>query len=188
MILVPAPHSPGRGTLLRKIQLMFLKINDMNKKNSTYGIKTDVDKIDLDKEREKITETPGIIAFPHTVGGAVIRPEDAGKIKGRALSAMREQTSRQMNQLYRQAQLLADQAREIQLRAEISERIYTSDMNFEPLVGHTYYLYEREDGTDLLSIIGPSEWGKNRKYKKFLAKVKLLSDHTWEVSEQEAEF
>ena len=159
----------------------------MNKKNSTYGNKVDVDKIDLEKEREKITETPGIIAFPHTVGGAVIKPEDAGKLKGRALSAMREQTGRQMNQLYRQAQLLADQAREIQLRAEISERIYTSQMSFEPLIGHTYYLYERKDGTDLLSMVGPEEWGRSQPFKKFLATVKLLSDHTWEVSYQDDE-
>lgn len=150
--------------------------------------KIDVDKIDLEKEREKVAETPGLIAFPHTVGGAVIRPEDAGKLKSRALSAMREQTNRQMNQLYRQAQLLAEQAQEIQKRAEISERIYTSQMNFEPLIGHTYFLYERKDGTDLLSMVGPDEWGRSQPFKSFLAKVKLLSDHTWDILEQDQDF
>ena len=161
----------------------------MNKDNEQRqrGNKIDVDKIDLEKEREKTTETPGLIAFPHTVGGAVIRPEDTGKLKGRALSAMREQTGRQMNQLYRQAQLLADQAREIQKRAEVSERIYTSQMSFEPLIGHIYYLYERKDGTDLLSMVSPDEWGRSQPFKKFLAKVKLLSDHTWEMLEQSEE-
>lgn len=149
--------------------------------------KIDVDKIDLEKEREKISEIPGLIAFPHTVGGAVIRPEDTGKLKGRALSAMREQTGRQMSQLYKQARLLADQAREIQKRAEVSERIYASQIGFEPLIGHTYYLYERKDGTDLLSMVSPDEWGRSRPFRKFLAKVKLLSDHTWEVEEQEEE-
>lgn len=159
----------------------------MNNNNRT-GKPIDINKIDLDKEREKISETPGLIAFPHTVGSAVIRPEDSGKLKGRALSAMREQTNRQMNQLYRQAQLLAEQAKEIQLRAEMSERIYTSQMSFEPLVGHIYYLYERKDGTDLLSMVGPDEWGRSQPFKKFLAKVKLLSDHTWEILEQEEDF
>lgn len=158
-----------------------------DKDQSRKGNKIDVDQIDLEKEREKISETPGLIAFPHTVGGAVIRPEDTGKLKGRALSAMREQTGRQMNQLYRQAQLLAEQAKEIQKRAEVSERIYTSQMSFEPLIGHTYYLYERKDGTDLLSMVSPDEWGRSQPFSKFLAKVKLLSDHTWEVSEQNEE-
>ena len=152
------------------------------------GRKIDVDKIDLEKEREKVTEMPGLIAFPHTVGSAIIKPEDAGRLKGRALSAMREQTSRQMNQLYRQAQLLAEQAREIQKRAELSERIYTSKMSFEPLIGHVYFLYERGDGTDLLSMVGPEEWGRSKPFKTFLAKVKLLSDHTWEVLEQGEKF
>ncbi len=157
-------------------------------KGNRTGNKIDIDKIDLEKEREKVTDMPGLIAFPHTVGGAVIRPEDAGKLKGRTLSAMREQTSRQMNQLYRQAQLLAEQAREIQKRVEISERIYTSKMSFEPLTGHTYYLYERKDGTDLLSMVGPDEWGRSKPFEKFLAKVKLLSDHTWEILDHDESF
>lgn len=160
----------------------------MSDKSNHQPNKIDVDKIDLEKEREKISETPGIIAFPHTVGGAVIRPEDTGKLKGRALSAMREQTSRQMNQLYKQAQLLAEQAKEIQQRAEISERIYTSQMSFEPLINHSYYLYERENETDLLSMVGPEEWGRSQPFKKFLAKVKLLSDHTWEILEKDQDF
>lgn len=152
------------------------------------GNRIDVDKIDLDKEKEKVTDMPGLIAFPHTVGGAVVRPEDVGKLKGRALSAMHEQTGRQMKQLYRQAQLLAEQAREIQKRVEMSERIYMSQMSFEPLVGHIYYLYERKEGTDLLSMVAPEEWGRSQPFKKFLAKVKLLADHTWEVLEHEEDY
>lgn len=147
------------------------------------GNKIDIDKIDLEKEREKTTELPGLIAFPHTVGSAVIRPEDKGKIKGRALAAMRDQTQRQMQQLYRQAQLLADQAREIQKRAEISEKIYDAEMNFEPHIGHLYHLYKRQEGEHLLSMIGPDEWGRSKNPGDHIATVKLLPDHTWEVLE-----
>lgn len=143
--------------------------------------KIDVDKIDLEKEREKTTDSPGLIAFPHTVGSAVIRPEDRGKIKGRALAAMRDQTQRQMQQLYRQAQLLADQAREIQKRAEVSEKIYEAEMNFEPHIGHQYHLYQRPEGEYLLSMIGPDEWGRSKKPGEHIASVHLLPDHTWEV-------
>ena len=59
---------------------------------------------------DKITENPGLIAFPHSVGGAVIKPEDQGKIKGRSVSAMEFQTEMQLNQIYEQMQLLANQA------------------------------------------------------------------------------
>lgn len=86
----------------------------MLKKNSVIGMKSneiDVSKIDLDKMKEKTAETPSLLPYAHTAGGAVIKPEDVGKIKGRAVSAMREQTEMQMSQLYEQMQLLAEQAK-----------------------------------------------------------------------------
>jgi hypothetical protein len=131
---------------------------------------------------DKVAENPGLLPYPHTVGSAVIRPEDTGKMKGRAVMAMRQQTERQMSQLYRQMQLLADQANEIRKRVEVSERIYSAHMSFEPLIGHTYYLYERHDGSDLVSMVAPEEWGRSASFKRFVAKVFLLADHTWEVT------
>ena len=148
------------------------------------GTKIDLDRIDLEKMSEMVTDNPGLISFPHTVGGAMIKPEDKGKIKGRAVAAMHEQTEMQVKQLYDQMRLLAEQAKAIQKRVEVSERIYQAKMSFEPLISKTYHLYEREDGTDLLSLIGPKEWGRSKPFKHFIASVKLLADHTWEVLEK----
>lgn len=131
---------------------------------------------------EKIAQNPGLLKFAHTVGGAVIRPEDMGKVKSRSLLAMRQQTDIQLAQLYKQMQLLADQARLIAKRVEVSERIYAARMNFEPLIGNTYYLYEQKDGQDALSIIAPHEWGRSQPFRAFVASAFLLADHTWEVS------
>ncbi|WKN40541.1 DUF2452 domain-containing protein [Tunicatimonas pelagia] len=153
----------------------------------TQKQKIDIDRIDLDKEREKTTDQPGLIAFPHTVGGAVIKPEDQGKIKGRAVSAMRQQTDKQMQQLYEQAQTLARQAQAIKERVDISERIYEAEMNFEPIIAHTYFLYQKKSGTDVLSLVSPQEWGKSHPYEAYVAKVTLLSDHTWEVEAASAD-
>jgi transcriptional regulator of heat shock response len=139
-------------------------------------------------DKDKTTENPGTLAFPHHVGSAVIKPEDQGKIKSRALNVMQQQTNRQYEQLYQQMQLLAEQANKLKKRVEISERIYMAEMRFEPLVGHVYHLYEKEDGTDTLSVIGPNEWGRSFKYSKFLATVELLADHTWEILTSETDF
>jgi hypothetical protein len=130
---------------------------------------------------------PGLIQIPHSIGSALVRPEDMGKTKGRAMTAMREQTSRQMNQLYKQMQVLADQALEIRKRIEISEKIYMSQMGFDPIIGQVYYLYQKKAGINVLSMISPAEWGKRLPYEKFISSVKLLSDHTWEVLESDAE-
>jgi len=130
---------------------------------------------------DKVAENPGLLPYAHTAGGAVIKPDDMGKVKGRSVLAMRQQTDRQMNQLYEQMEVLARQAKLIAERKEISERIYEAAMGFEPIISETYYLYEKEDGSDLMSLVAPEEWGRSFKYSRYLAKVKLLADHTWEV-------
>ena len=134
---------------------------------------------------DKVAENPGLLPYAHTAGGAVIKPDDMGKIKGRSVLAMRQQTDRQMNQLYEQMEVLAKQAKLLSERKEISERIYDAAMGFEPIISETYYLYEKEDGSDLMSLVAPEEWGRSFKYSRYLAKVKLLADHTWEVEYNE---
>lgn len=131
---------------------------------------------------DKVAENPGLLPYAHTAGGAVIKPDDMGKVKGRSVLAMRQQTDRQMSQLYEQMELLAKQAKTIADRKEISERIYEATMGFEPIISEIYFLYEKEDGSDLMSLVAPEEWGRSFKYSRFLAKAQLLADHTWDVT------
>jgi hypothetical protein len=131
-------------------------------------------------DKDKITETPHLLPYAHTVGGSVIKPIDRGRVKGLAISAMYEQTNMQLDQIRKQVELLAEQAHQIHRRVEISERIYQCEMSFKPLISHTYHLYTRKDGTEFLSMVGPNEWGR-KSTVEFQATVKLLADHTWEV-------
>ena len=126
-------------------------------------------------------KNPGLMEYAHTAGSAVIRPEDIGKVKGKAQMAMRQQTFDQLEKIYRQMELLGQQAQTIKDRIEISERIYNAQMSFEPVINHSYYLYEKADGIDVLSMVGPDEWGRSKPFNDFLAKVFLLADHTWKV-------
>ena len=144
------------------------------------GKKIDVDKVDMERMAEKTTENPGLIPMPHTLGGAVIKPEDMGKVKGQAMMAMQQQTEAQMGQLYEQMQTLARQAENIKKRVAISERIYETKMSFEPRLMKEYFVYQRPDGSDFLSLVAPEEWGRSSKLT-FIAQVRLLADHTWEV-------
>jgi len=134
-------------------------------------------------DKDKVTDNPHSLEYGHTLGGAVIKPEDKGKIKGRAIGAMHEQTNLQMGQIYEQMQLLANQAKALQDRVSISERIYGAEMRFEPLISHIYYLY-RKGEKDMLTMVSPGEWGRKMPYDAFVAKVKLLGDHTWEILEK----
>ncbi|MFY0686819.1 MAG: DUF2452 domain-containing protein [Cyclobacteriaceae bacterium] len=151
------------------------------------GKKIDITKLDLEREREKITDIPGLIAFAHNVGSAIIKPEDKGRIKGNAIAAMHDQTDRQYRQLFEQMQTLMEQAQYLKKRVDISERIYQSEMGFSPVMNKVYYLYHKKNKKDVLSMVSPDEWGKSFPYEAFIAEVKLMSDHTWELLKVEDE-
>jgi hypothetical protein len=121
----------------------------------------------------------GALAYAHSRGGFLVRPEDAGRLRGNAIEAMEAQVSTQLKQIYEQVETLARQARELRHRAEISYKIYQCDLRFQPVINHVYHLYENPDGSHWLSMIAPSEWGD--KPVKHVATARLLPDHTWEV-------
>ena len=120
-----------------------------------------------------------VLPYSASVAGAVIRANEEGMIKHKALTAMEEQTNMQLQQIRKQIELLALQAQEIQKRKELSMMIYNAKLSFKPNIGQVYYLYEKKDGTHTLSLIAPREWGADGPFKKFVASVKLLADHTW---------
>lgn len=135
-------------------------------------------------DSDKITENPHNLEYGHHSGSALIKPEDEGKLKSRALKAMDHQTDMQLGQIYEQMKLLASQAQKLNERKKISEFIYKAEARFEPFINHTYHLYKRKNGSYLLSLIGPRQWGKSKTDFEFVASVKLLADHTWEIIEK----
>lgn len=120
-----------------------------------------------------------VLPYSSSVSGAVIRPTEEGVIRHKSLTAMEEQTNMQLNQIRQQIELLALQAQEIQRRKELSVLIYSAKLNFTPVIGQTYFLYEKKDGSHVLSLVSPTEWGKSGPFKKTIATVRLLADHTW---------
>lgn len=144
---------------------------------------------------EKIATNPHLLPYAHERGGATIKPIDKGKVKGLAMTSMYEQTDMQLDQIRAQIELLARQANEIKHRMTISEQIYEAEMNIDPIVGRTYYLYRRPDqvtgrsksrsglSTSVLSLISPAEWGPRPPYH-YVATIKLLADRTWDILER----
>ena len=94
---------------------------------------------------------------------------------------MEHQTDIQLKQIKDQMALLAEQAKKLKERIDVSHMIYNAEMRFEPLISHTYHLYEAEDGSFKLLMVGPNEWGKKGSPHIFISTVKLLADHTWEI-------
>jgi hypothetical protein len=120
-----------------------------------------------------------VLPYSASVAGALVKPTEEGVIRHKALTAMEEQTNMQLEQIRKQIELLALQAQEIHKRKELSLLIYNARLSFKPDIGQVYYLYQKQDDSHMISLISPKEWGEAMPYKKFVAAVQLLADHTW---------
>jgi hypothetical protein len=135
---------------------------------------------------KKVAQNPGLLPYAHNAASAIVRPIDKGKAKGIAVRAMYEQSNSDLDQIRKQVELLAVQAKMIHDRVAISEKIYKADMNFKPVIGYIYHLYIKKDASHVLSMIAPEEWGAKNPYT-WLATCRLLADHTWDVHDCDGE-
>ncbi len=55
-----------------------------------------------------------------------------------------------------------------------NEFVYSTNYNFIPVMGETYYLYKKPDGTNFLSLISPDEWNM-----EFIGATRLESNNKW---------
>jgi len=132
-------------------------------------------------DEDNVAENPHSLTYGHHRGSVPIIPTKEGDIKHKSLSAMQQQTNSQLMQIKEQMELLAKQATEIKNRIDISEQIYNAEIRFEPLIAHTYHLYQENETKFLLSMISPNDWGRKKCPYSFIASVRLLADHTWEI-------
>lgn len=77
-----------------------------------------------------------------------------------------------------QIRALQDQARRILEDAQSSAALHRARCNFQKKVGHTYFLYEKPDGSTYLSMLSPEEWG-GRNSHVFLGSHRLEADMSW---------
>lgn len=134
-------------------------------------------------DKDNVTETPNTLSYGHHRGSLPVVPTMEGQLKGQALSAMEHQTDMQLHQIKQQMELLAAQASKIQKRVDVSQQIYGAEMRFQPLINHIYHLYEKHEGGHVLSLIHPKDWGRKGCPFLFVATVRLLADHTWDILE-----
>jgi enamine deaminase RidA (YjgF/YER057c/UK114 family) len=141
-----------------------------------------VENINLELMKLKVTDIPSLLEYAHTVGGFAIVPTNQGQIKSHAREAMKEQTEEQLALIFEQMKTLAKQVQDIKKRVYVSDLIYNADITFTPVIGKCYFLYEPKSGKRYLSLISPIEWGdKGMLNQEYIAEIRLNADHTWKV-------
>ena len=82
---------------------------------------------------DKVSENPHNLEYGHHAGSALIKPEDQGKLKSRALNAMDHQTDMQLGQIYDQMKLLASQAKKLNDRKKYQNLFIKLRQDLSPL-------------------------------------------------------
>lgn len=118
--------------------------------------------------------------IPLSVSSPKINPVDKRLVKANAFETMHQQAHQQISMLKKQADLLIEQAREIEERLLVSKIIYEADLNFEPVPGIIYHVYEK-NGKTVLSLVGPEEWGRKLPFERHIYTARLLADRSWEL-------
>tara|TARA_Y100000296_G_C5098804_1_gene218816 strand:+ start:141 stop:383 length:243 start_codon:yes stop_codon:yes gene_type:complete len=64
------------------------------------------------------------------------------------------------------------------------EILKTAEIGFEPVMGNSYYLYERENGTHFISLIAPTEWITEKQpnaCQSFIVRLEAAPAGEWKV-------
>lgn len=108
-----------------------------------------------------------ILPYATTVGAPAIKTDDVVAWKTRGIHQVNKEFEGKFNEL-------KDQYKKLMEEYEWNDLVYNAKFSFEPVVGEIYHLYNSNDGTHFLSLIGPNEWNKEH-----IASFKLNSDKKW---------
>ena len=107
------------------------------------------------------------LPYPASTLSPRIVPNDLSTFKARGISQVERDLHQKLVEL-REAYVSAVE------HFNWNKLVYEAEINFEPVVGQVYHLYEIE-GRFLLSMIGPSEWSR-----RHVGSFRLNVDRQWE--------
>ncbi len=100
-------------------------------------------------------------------GAPAIKMDDVGGWKNIQIETANKQFKSRYEELKEEFQKLVDDVND-------NELVYSSKYSFIPVVGESYYLYDKGDGTTFMSLISPNQWKQ-----KYLGTYKLDSFYKW---------
>lgn len=110
------------------------------------------------------------LPYPVSTLSPKIVPTDLSTFKARGISQVERDLQQKLVEL-REAYLSAID------HFNWNKLVYEADINFDPVVGETYHLYESR-GRKILSMIAPNEWPMMH-----LCSVRLNVDRQWQIVE-----
>lgn len=106
-----------------------------------------------DKKPDNYVENPGIMPYGTDLGAPVIKPDDVESWKNSKIVKVNKEFSNRYETLVKEYEKLVDDFK-------WNDIVYRSKFSFEPVIGETYHLYYGQNGKTFLSLIEPTQWGK----------------------------
>ena len=107
------------------------------------------------------------LTYGSNVGAPSIRLED--------VSGWKQLQAQNANKIFtKKYEEIRDEFKKLVNEVTWNEFVYSATYSFIPVIGETYYLYEKGNGSPFLSLIAPNEWGM-----KFISATKLESNNKW---------
>jgi hypothetical protein len=107
------------------------------------------------------------LTYGSNVGAPAIKLEDVGGWK--------KLQAQNANKIFtKKYEEIKDEFKKLVNEVSWNEFVYSATYSFIPVVGETYYLYEKDDNKVFLSLIAPDEWNM-----KFIGATKLESNNKW---------
>lgn len=100
-------------------------------------------------------------------GAPAIKLDDVNGWKQSQIHSANKQFKTRYDELKEEFQKLVDEV-------NFNELVYSSKYSFIPVVGESYYLYDKGDGTTFMSLISPNQWNQ-----KYIGTFKLDSTSKW---------
>ncbi len=98
-----------------------------------------------------------------------IKPVDIEKWKSGVSPTFKNYFQEKYDEIVRQYEELVKEY-------HINKLLYESEINFEPVIGKIYYLYERSNGTRFISMLSYEE----TKWSGYVGKFRLKAQYSWE--------
>lgn len=125
----------------------------------------ELDKVPFDEETGKFYKH--LLTYASEVGSIKFEVQDISLWKRSEVEKVKNVFKQDLEEINQRIQKLMDDIL-------LNDMIYSSNMNFEPIVGHVYHLYENNRGERFLSLIEPNLWEM-----PYIGSYKLTSDKKW---------
>jgi len=104
----------------------------------------------MSKKPDNVADNPGLMEYGTNVSAPAITLPDIKANKGIETERARQKLKAKLEELHAEYDKLIAQAQD-------NDLIYSAELRFVPLMNKHYHLWEREDGTAFVSIVGPDE-------------------------------